>query len=109
MECNGHRLCGGYFQSLNPQNEEIGNECVSILSMFYLDISDLFSFYAALQPQIFNQKDNELITLQGFQHFCKLVIITAKASVQIDKHKGRIWRTLLPYGTHHCKTNDSNH
>lgn len=47
------------------------NASLSILSIYYLTLTDYFSFYAALQPQFYDLKENEFVTIQSFMHFIK--------------------------------------
>lgn len=65
-----------YLRAMNlglHRSEEEFNASLSILSIFHLDLSDHFSFYASLQPQLFRKKQNELMPLQGFLHFLKVM------------------------------------
>jgi len=46
---------------------------LSILSIFHLDLSDHFTFYSSLHPQLFRKKQNEMISIQGMTHFLKMM------------------------------------
>lgn len=56
---------------------------LSVLSLYYKIITDYFSFYAALNAQIFiENKENKMITLQSYMHFLKLFgICTRKEEI----------------------------
>ena len=55
------------------QTDEDFNASISILSIFHLDLFDNFNFYCSLHPQVFRKKENDLMTLQGFIHFLKVM------------------------------------
>lgn len=44
-------------------NNEDANASLAILSLYLDTLTDYFSFYAALQPQFYSMKENEMICL----------------------------------------------
>jgi hypothetical protein len=65
-----------YLKAMNlalHRTDEDFNSSLSILSIFHLDLADHFSFYASLHPQVFRKKQNELMDMQGFVHFLKVM------------------------------------
>lgn len=64
-----------YWKAMNlnfHKNTEDANASLAILSLYLDTLTDYFQFYAALQKQSFNQKENHFINLQSFFHFLKL-------------------------------------
>jgi hypothetical protein len=59
------------------ENTEEANATLSILSFYYNTLADNFIFYSSLQPQVYSLKENELITIQSFIHFLKLLDIAS--------------------------------
>lgn len=55
------------------RSDEDFNASLSILSIYHLDLYDNFSFYTSVHPQIYQKKENEMIILQSFLHFLKVM------------------------------------
>jgi len=55
------------------RSDEDFNASLSILSIYHLDLFDNFTFYTSLHPQIFRKRENEMMTLQSFLHFLKVM------------------------------------
>ena len=52
---------------------------MSLLSIFHLELHDNFKYYASVCRPFYHRKENEMIPLQGFFHFVKLMNLTNSA------------------------------
>jgi len=46
---------------------------MSLLSIFHLELIENFRYYGSLFEAFYSRDENEMIPLQGFFHFCKLM------------------------------------
>ena len=52
---------------------------MSLLSIFHLELHENFRYYASVCEPFYQRKENEMIPLQGFFHFVKLMNLTNTA------------------------------
>lgn len=52
---------------------------MSLLSIFHMELNENFRYYAHFFEPIFNREENEIMPLQGFFHFCKLMNLASSA------------------------------
>ena len=57
---------------------------MSLLSIFHLELHDNFKYYASVCRPFYHRKENEMIPLQGFFHFVKLMNLTHAAEELIS-------------------------
>ena len=65
-----------YFSAMDlyfHKQEEDFNASMSLLSIFHLELHDNFKYYSSLFEPHYRRKENEMIPLQGFFHFVKLM------------------------------------
>ena len=65
-----------YFSVMNlyfHKQEEDFNASMSLLSIFHLELYENFKYYASVFDPFYKRKENEMIPLQGFFHFLKLM------------------------------------
>lgn len=55
---------------------------MSLLSIFHLELHDNFKYYASVFDPFYKRKENEMIPLQGFFHFLKLMNL-ARSSEEV--------------------------
>ena len=55
---------------------------MSLLSIFHLELYENFKYYASVFDPFYKRKENEMIPLQGFFHFLKLMNL-AKSSEEV--------------------------
>jgi len=56
------------------KHEEDFNASMSFLSIYHLELMENFKYYVNHFAQVYeNRKENEMIVLQGFFHFLKLM------------------------------------
>jgi len=61
------------------KQEEDFNASMSLLSIFHLELHENFRYYASVCEPFYQRKENEMIPLQGFFHFVKLMNLTNTA------------------------------
>ena len=66
------------------KQEEDFNASMSLLSIFHLELHDNFKYYASVCRPFYHRKENEMIPLQGFFHFVKLMNLTHSAEELIS-------------------------
>lgn len=67
-----------YFEAMNlgfHTGEEDFNASMSVLSIYHQDLMDNFNVYSQLQEQKMKKPENQMITLQGFINFMKIMDI----------------------------------
>jgi len=52
---------------------------MSLLSIFHLELIENFRYYGSLFEAFYSRDENEMIPLQGFFHFCKLMNLAQSA------------------------------
>ena len=52
---------------------------MSLLSIYHLELHENFKYYASVCEPFYSRKENEMIPLQGFFHFVKLMNLTDSA------------------------------
>lgn len=57
---------------------------MSLLSIYHLELHDNFKYYASVVEPVYARKENEIIPLQGFFHFVKLMNLTNSAEELIS-------------------------
>ena len=66
-----------YFRAMNlsfHKEEEDFNASMSFLSIYHLELHENFTFYSKQFSQVYEHRsENEMIVLQGFFHFLKLM------------------------------------
>lgn len=65
-----------YFRAMNlsfHRSEDDFNASMSFLSIYHLELAENFAYYACVFDPFYNRKENEMIPLQGFFHFLKLM------------------------------------
>lgn len=65
-----------YFSAMDlyfHKQEEDFNASMSLLSIFHLELMENFKYYASVFEPFYNREENEMIPLQGFFHFLKLM------------------------------------
>jgi len=77
------------------QNVEDAGAALNIFSLYYDTISEYFGFYASLQYQFYNLKENEFITLHSFMHFLKLFGI-ADTKEKIKLYFDQLTTLIIP-------------
>lgn len=71
-----------YFSAMDlyfHKQPEDFNASMSLLSIFHLELHDNFKFYGSVFEPIYRRKENEIIPLQGFFHFAKLMGLSNSA------------------------------
>ena len=71
-----------YFSVMNlyfHKAEEDFNASMSLLSIFHLELHENFKYYASVFDPFYKRRENEMIPLQGFFHFCKLMNLSRSA------------------------------
>ena len=71
-----------YFSVMNlyfHKAEEDFNASMSLLSIFHLELHENFKYYASVFDPFYKRRENEMIPLQGFFHFCKLMNLARSA------------------------------
>ena len=72
-----------YFRAMNLQlhkSEEDFNASMSILSIYHLELHENFMYYAQPFKGPYVREENELIPLQGFYNFCKVMKLATQSS-----------------------------
>lgn len=63
------------------KHEEDFNASMSFLSIYHLELMENFKYYVNHIGQVYeNRKENEMIVLQGFFHFLKLMKLASSPS-----------------------------
>lgn len=57
---------------------------MSFLSIYHLELAENFAYYACVFDPFYNRKPNEMIPLQGFFHFLKLMKLASSTKEVID-------------------------
>lgn len=65
------------------KQEEDFNASMSLLSIYHLELHENFKYYASVCEPFYSRKENEMIPLQGFFHFVKLMNLTDSAETLI--------------------------
>ncbi len=76
-----------YFSAMDlyfHKQEEDFNASMSLLSIFHLELHDNFKYYSSLFEPHYRRKENEMIPLQGFFHFVKLMSLAQSAEELIS-------------------------
>ncbi len=71
-----------YFSAMDlyfHKQEEDFNASMSLLSIFHLELYENFRFYESVFDPFYKRKENAMIPLQGFFHFCKLMNLASSA------------------------------
>jgi len=74
-----------YFSVMNlyfHKQEEDFNASMSLLSIFHEELHDNFKYYASVFDAFYKRRENEMIPLQGFFHFLKLMNL-ARSSEEV--------------------------
>ena len=75
-----------YFSAMDlyfHKQEEDFNASMSLLSIYHLELHDNFKYYASVFEPFYNREENEMIPLQGFFHFLKLMNLAGSAEEAI--------------------------
>ena len=76
-----------YFSAMDlyfHKQEEDFNASMSLLSIFHLELMENFKYYASVFEPFYNREENEMIPLQGFFHFLKLMNLAGSAEEAIS-------------------------
>ena len=76
-----------YFSAMDlyfHKQEEDFNASMSLLSIYHLELHENFKYYASVCEPFYTRKENEMIPLQGFFHFVKLMNLTNSAEELIS-------------------------
>ena len=71
-----------YFSAMDlyfHKQEEDFNASMSLLSIFHLELYENFQYYESCFDPCYKRKENAMIPLQGFFHFCKLMDLAIDA------------------------------
>jgi len=71
-----------YFSAMDlyfHKQEDDFNASMSLLSIFHLELHENFRYYESVFEPFYRRKENGMIPLQGFFHFCKLMNLAQSA------------------------------